>query len=52
MLISWEIWKERNARVFSNTFFASTVVLEKIKSKESLWSLARAKALSIVMPRE
>jgi hypothetical protein len=52
MLISWEIRKERNARVFCNTFSDSMVVLENTKTEATLWSLAGAKALSVVMARE
>jgi hypothetical protein len=52
MLISWEIWKERNARVFRNTFSTLKAVLGKIKVEARLWSLAGAKALSVLMPRE
>jgi hypothetical protein len=52
MLISWEIWKERNARVFRNTYTTSSFVVAKIKEKVALWSLAVAKAIGNVIPRE
>ena len=52
MLISWEIWTERNARVFRNTAVPSMVLISKIKDEVSLWALAGAKQLGIVMPRE
>ncbi|KAM3391717.1 hypothetical protein ACQJBY_013051 [Aegilops geniculata] len=52
MLISWEIWTERNSRVFRNTATPSTVLISKIKAKVSLWAMAGAKHMSIVMPRE
>ncbi|KAM3189373.1 hypothetical protein ACQJBY_067971 [Aegilops geniculata] len=52
MLISWEIWTERNARVFRNTAIPSTVLSSKIKAEVSLWAMAGAKHMSIVMPRE
>ncbi|KAF7085707.1 hypothetical protein CFC21_089105 [Triticum aestivum] len=52
MLISWEIWTERNARVFRNTAILSTVLISKIKAKMSLWAMAGAKYMSVVMPRE
>ncbi|KAM3365049.1 hypothetical protein ACQJBY_015046 [Aegilops geniculata] len=52
MLISWEIWTERNARVFRNTAIPSMVLTCKIKEEVSLWAVAGAKHMSAVMPRE
>uniref|UniRef100_A0A3B6FNS0 Uncharacterized protein n=1 Tax=Triticum aestivum TaxID=4565 RepID=A0A3B6FNS0_WHEAT len=52
MLISWEIWSERNARIFRNTAAPSAALVSKIKEELSLWALAGAKHLSIVMARE
>ena len=52
MLVSWEIWLERNARVFRNKSSTSIMLIEKIKNEAAMWCLARAKALSNVMPRE
>ena len=52
MLISWEIWKERNARVFRNTAVPVGVLVAKIKEECSLWSLAGAKHLCNIMLRE
>ncbi|KAF7007049.1 hypothetical protein CFC21_022024 [Triticum aestivum] len=52
MLISWEVWTERNARVFRNVAVPSVVIINNIKHEASLWALAGAKHLSIVMPRE
>jgi hypothetical protein len=51
MLISWEVWKERNARVFRNDASTTMMVIE-IKEEALLWSYAGAKALGNVMPRE
>jgi hypothetical protein len=51
MLISWEIWKV-NARIFQNSSSTANMVFEKIKEEIALWSLAGAKAVSNVMPRE
>jgi hypothetical protein len=50
MLISWEIWKERNTRVFWNIYTTSSFVVTKIKKEVALWSLADAKAVGNVMP--
>ena len=52
MLVSWEIWLERNARVFQNKAITATMLLQKIKNEVVLWSTAGAKALCNVMPRE
>ena len=52
MLMSWEIWKERNARVFCNTAATTMMLVAKIKEEAHLWAIAGATHLSIVMPRE
>jgi hypothetical protein len=49
MLVSWEIWKERNARIFETT---STMLVEKIKEEATVWCLAEANGLGNVMMRE
>ena len=52
MLILWEIWNERNARVFRNTAVPVGVLVARIKDVSKLWCLAGAKYLSNVVPRE
>jgi hypothetical protein len=52
MLVSWEICKERNARIFQNSFSTSAMIVQKMKEDATLWSLAGAKAISILLPRE
>jgi hypothetical protein len=52
ILISWEVWKERNTRVFNNKATTAPMLVAKIKDEIALWSLAGAKALSNIMPRE
>jgi hypothetical protein len=52
MLISWEIWKKRNAGIFRNTYTTSSFIVIKIKEEIALCSLAGAKAVGNVMPRE
>ena len=50
MLISWEVWSERNARVFRNSAAPFMVIINKIKQEVLLWALAGAKHLGVVMP--
>jgi hypothetical protein len=52
LLISWEIWCERNARVFHRKHAPSIVVLDKVKCEVRLWVLAGAKHLGNLMPGE
>jgi hypothetical protein len=52
LLTVWEIWNERNARVFHNKSAPSFVILDKIKSEARLWVLAGAKKLGSIMPGE
>jgi hypothetical protein len=52
LLVTWEIWNERSARVFRNKHAPSQVILEKIKSEARLWVRAGAKHLGNIMPGE
>ena len=52
LLTSWEIWNERNARVFRNKLSPTFVLFEKIKKEARLWVTAGAKGLSEIMPGE
>jgi GTP cyclohydrolase FolE2 len=52
MLMSWKIWKERNARVFQNNASTAIMVILKTKDEVATWSMAAVKALSNVLPRE
>jgi hypothetical protein len=45
-LIIWELWKERNARVFSNKASMPLAVMQKIKDESKNWILAGAKHLA------
>jgi hypothetical protein len=49
MLVSWTIWKERNARVFNSKAAPTSVLLETIKDDVRLWIAAGAKHLSVVL---
>jgi hypothetical protein len=46
MLITWEIWKERNERVFNNKSSLPSVVMHKIREEGNDWILAGAKNLA------
>ena len=52
LLTTWEIWNERNARVFKNKSSPPTVVFDRIKREARLWVLAGAKCLGNLIPRE
>jgi hypothetical protein len=52
LLVVWELWNERNARVFRGVSSMPSVVFAKIKHEASLWGLAGAKHLRTLMPRE
>uniref|UniRef100_A0ACD6AK74 Uncharacterized protein n=1 Tax=Avena sativa TaxID=4498 RepID=A0ACD6AK74_AVESA len=45
MLITWEIWKERNERVFNNKSSLPTEVMRRIKEGKD-WIIAGAKNLA------
>jgi hypothetical protein len=48
----WEIWNERNTRVFRNKQSPSFVILDRIKVEARLWVLAEVKKLGSIMPGE
>lgn len=50
LLVVWEIWKERNRRIFDHKEMATGVLLAKIKEEASLWALAGAKRLRELIP--
>jgi hypothetical protein len=50
MLVSWEVWKERNVCVFRNHYSTVDMVGARIKDEMALWVSAGAKALGNVMP--
>jgi hypothetical protein len=52
LLTVWEIWKERNVRVFRHKLSPTFIILDKIKCEARLWVLAGAKRLGDMMPEE
>jgi hypothetical protein len=46
LLIIWEVWKERNNRIFDHTKSTTTSLVIKIKSEFGLWLSAGAKSLA------
>jgi hypothetical protein len=46
ILITWEIWKEINVRVFNNKSSMPFALLQRIKDKSKNWIMARAKHLA------
>jgi hypothetical protein len=49
ILITWEIWKERNARVFNNKEQSPPAIFQKIKDESANWVLAGAKRLAEII---
>jgi hypothetical protein len=49
MLIAWEIWKERNERVFNGKSSLPSEVMRRIKKEGEAWVLAGAKNLAELM---
>lgn len=43
MLVVWDLWKERNARVFGNKSTMSSLIIDHIKNEAKDWIFAQAK---------
>lgn len=52
MLVCWEIWNERNARVFRNKESPTMRVVAVIKDEAKTWVIAGARLLSNLIPGE
>ena len=52
LLVIWEIWRERNARVFRKHETSVLRLLAKIKSEAAAWVKAGAKALESLILRD
>jgi hypothetical protein len=49
-LATWNIWNERNTRLFLNKLVPPVVILDKFKRETSLWVLGGAKHLCEFVP--
>jgi hypothetical protein len=52
LLMVWEIWNERNARMFYSKKSFTFVLVDKIKAESRLWVIAGAKKLGYIIPGE
>jgi hypothetical protein len=52
MLVIWEVWNERNDRVFKNKQAPLQIIFDRVKKEARLWVLASAKHLGHLMPGE
>lgn len=52
MLVTWEMWKKRNARVFQHREISALSLFAKIKKEANDWSLAGEKHLKSLIRRE
>ena len=42
MLVAWELWNERNGRIFNNKFVPSSIAMSRIRCEAKNWGLAGA----------
>jgi hypothetical protein len=52
LLVVWEIWQERNARIFRHKLSPSFVLVDKINCEARLWVYTGGKRLGDLMPEE
>ena len=50
MLVTWEIWNERNSRIFKHLSTLPTLIFARIKLEARNWVLAGAKHLGHLLP--
>ena len=49
LLVNWEIWKERNARIFDRRESSTIALLTKIKQEAWAWGIAGARHLLSIL---
>jgi len=49
LLVNWEIWKERNARIFDRCESSTIALLTKIKQEAWAWGIAGARHLLSIL---
>jgi hypothetical protein len=52
MLITWEVWKERNRRLFQCQEMSTMAIMSVIKQEARAWVAAGAKDLAYLILRE
>ena len=52
LLTTWEIWNERNDRVFQNKHTSLQAIFSKIKNEAKVWIIAGAKRLEEILLEE
>jgi hypothetical protein len=52
LLVSWEIWKERNNRIFDRRGASVPSFVNRIRDEVSLWIAAGGKVLAGLLARE
>ena len=52
MLVGWNIWNERNARIFRHKSTPTSVIFDTIKREARLWVTVGAHKLGNIMPGE
>jgi hypothetical protein len=50
MLVSWEIWNEKNVRIFKKFNTLPGIVIAKIKMDVKTWVLADVKHTGLMLP--
>ena len=46
LLVTWEIWKERNRRTFDDAYRSCSLLLKRIQEEMESWVAARYRLLS------
>ena len=49
LLVNWEIWKERNTRIFNRRECSTALLLSKIKEEARAWGIVGARLLAVLI---